>query len=89
MAIYKVLLYYCFTPLSDPEAVRLWQRDLCESLGLGGRIIVSPHGINGTIGGELDAVKKYRRKTREYTAFKDIDFKWSEAQAPETSPISR
>ena len=78
MAIYKVLLYYCFTPLSDPEAIRLWQRDLCESLGLGGRILISPHGINGTVGGELNAVKKYRRKTREYAAFKDIDFKWSE-----------
>ena len=78
MAIYKVLLYYCFTPLADPEAIRLWQRDLCESLGLGGRILISPHGINGTIGGELNAVKKYRRKTREYPAFKDIDFKWSE-----------
>ena len=86
MAIYKVLLYYCFTPLSDPEAVRLWQRDLCESLGLGGRIIVSPHGINGTIGGELDAVKKYRRKTREYPAFKDIDFKWSEGTGPGDFP---
>jgi UPF0176 protein len=86
VAIYKVLLYYCFTPLGDPEAVRLWQRDLCESLGLGGRIIVSPHGINGTIGGELDAVKKYRRKTREYPAFKDIDFKWSEGTGPGDFP---
>lgn len=78
MAIYKILLFYGFTPLADPEAIRLWQRDLCESLGLGGRILVSPHGINATVGGEISAVKKYRRKTREYPAFKDIDFKWSE-----------
>lgn len=78
MPVPKVLLYYCFTPLADPEAVRLWQRDLCESLGLGGRILLSPHGINGTVGGELDAVKKYVRKTREYAPFKNIDFKWSE-----------
>jgi UPF0176 protein len=26
----------------------------------------------------LDAVKAYRRRTREFPAFKDIDFKWSE-----------
>ncbi len=69
MALYKVLLYYCFTPLADPDAIRLWQRDLCESLGLGGRIIIAPHGINGTVGGELSAVKKYWRKTREYPHF--------------------
>ena len=57
--------------------MRLWQHTLCESLGLKGRIIISRHGINGTVGGSLDAVKTYRRRTREYAAFRDIDFKWS------------
>ncbi|WKD58351.1 putative rhodanese-related sulfurtransferase [Corynebacterium capitovis DSM 44611] len=72
----KILLYYKFQPIADPEAVRLWQRDLCEGLGLNGRILVSPHGINGTVGGDIDACKAYARKTREY--FRGIDFKWSE-----------
>jgi len=81
MAVHKVLLYYCFTPLADPEAIRLWQRDLCEWLGLTGRILISPHGINVTVGGELNAVKKYWRKTRDYPQFKDSDFKWSESNA--------
>jgi UPF0176 protein len=78
VAIPKILLYYAFTPLADPEAIRLWQRDLCESLGLGGRILVSKDGINGTVGGDLPAVKKYLRKTREYPAFKTLDVKWSD-----------
>jgi len=78
MAIHKVLLYYAFVPLPDPEAVRLWQRDLCESLGLTGRILISPDGINGTVGGEISAVKKYVRKTKEFTAFAGMEFKWSD-----------
>ncbi|QNE45558.1 rhodanese-related sulfurtransferase [Glaciihabitans sp. INWT7] len=78
MAVPKILLFYVFTPLADPDAIRLWQRDLCRSLGLGGRIIVSGHGINATVGGELSDVKTYLRTTREYPAFKDIDVKWSE-----------
>ena len=78
MAVAKILLYYAFTPLADPEAVRLWQRDLAESLGLRGRILISKHGLNGTLGGELRALKRYVRKTRDYPAFKRIDFKWSE-----------
>ncbi len=86
MAVYKVLLFYVFTPLADPDAMRLWQRDLCESLGLGGRILISHDGINGTVGGELGAIKKYRRKTREYEAFKDIDFKWSEGTSENDFP---
>jgi len=75
---YKILLYYRFTPLADPEAIRLWQWTLCDSLGLKGRIIISKHGINGTVGGPLSAVKKYIRATKEWSGFKDIDFKWSE-----------
>ncbi len=81
MAIPKILLYYVFTPLADPEAVRLWQRDLCESLGVRGRILISEHGLNGTVGGDLKALKRYVRKTREYAPFKHIDFKWSEGTA--------
>ncbi len=88
MAVPKVLLFYVFTPLADPEAIRLWQRDLCESLGLGGRIILSRDGMNGTVGGELKAVKKYVRKTREYPAFKHIDFKWSEGTGDDFPRLS-
>ena len=88
MAVPKILLFYAFTPLADPDAVRLWQRDLCESLGLGGRILLSKDGINGTVGGELKAVKRYVRKTREYPAFKNIDFKWSEGTGNDFPKLS-
>jgi UPF0176 protein len=74
----KILLYYAFTPLPDPEAVRLWQRDLCESLRLRGRILLSPDGMNGTLGGDLRALKRYLRKTKDYPAFRKLDVKWSE-----------
>lgn len=74
----KILLYYLFAPLPDPEAIRLWQRDLCELLGLRGRILLSKDGINGTVGGDMAALKKYVRKTKDYAPFKGIDFKWSE-----------
>ena len=77
MAIPKILLFYIFTPLADPEAVRLWQRDLCAGLGLRGRILISTDGLNGTVGGDLPAIKKYIRRTRDYPAFKNIDFKFS------------
>ncbi|RDV45780.1 rhodanese-related sulfurtransferase [Leifsonia sp. ku-ls] len=77
MAVPKVLLFYAFMPLPAPEAIRLWQRELCERLGLRGRILLSPHGINGTLGGELEALKRYLRVTKEYAAFRELDVKWS------------
>ncbi len=77
MSIPKIILYYAFAPVADPGAVVLWQRTLCESLGLTGRIIVSPHGINGTLGGEMSNLKKYARQTKEYPGFGKMDVKWS------------
>lgn len=78
MAIPKILLYYVFTPLADPDAVRVWQRDLCESLGLRGRILISTDGMNGTIGGDLKAVKRYLHTSRSYAPLANLDVKWSE-----------
>lgn len=74
----KILLYYKFAPISDPEAVKLWQKALCEKLNLKGRILVSKHGLNGTVGGDIDDLKAYIKSTKEYPAFKDIVFKWSD-----------
>jgi UPF0176 protein len=74
----KIILYYKFAPLPDPEAVRLWQKTLCERYNLKGRIIISPHGINGTVGGDIDDVKAYVRETKAFPAFKETTFKWSD-----------
>jgi len=74
----KILLYYIFTPLSDPDAVRMWQKTLCERLNLRGRILLSTHGLNGTVGGDLDDLKAYVRETKSYAPFKKTTFKWSE-----------
>ena len=74
----KVILFYCFTPLEDPEAIRLWQWTLCQNLGLTGRVVISRHGINATLGGPMAQVKRYVAATKSYEAFRHIDFKWSE-----------
>lgn len=78
MATPKIVLFYAFTPLADPEAVRVWQRDLGEALGLRGRLLISKDGINGTLGGDIRVLKKWRRSFRSYAPFADADIKWSE-----------
>ena len=83
MDLQKVILYYGFSPLRDPDAIHLWQRTLCEGLGLKGRILLSPHGINGTLGGDMENLKKYIRQTKQYPGFRRIDFKWSDGTGEE------
>ena len=84
----KIILYYGFAPVADPEALRLWQKTLANSLNLKGRIIISRHGINGTLGGDMNDLKKYVRATKEYPGFKKIDFKWSEGAGDDFPKLS-
>ena len=74
----KIILFYIFTPILDPEVVKLWQLSLVSSLELRGRMIVSPHGINGTFGGTIDALKNYIKANKKYAAFTPIHYKWSD-----------
>ena len=88
MQLNRILLYYLFTPIADPEAVRLWQKALCEKLGMTGRILISKDGINGTVGGSMDSAKKYVRAMKEYAPFKLMEFKWSEGGAEDFPRLS-
>lgn len=74
----RIILYYKFAPVTDPEAVRLWQKTLAERLNLRGRILLSRHGINGTLGGDIEDLKAYVKETRTYKPFKETEFKWSD-----------
>lgn len=74
----KILLYYKFTPIKDVETMKLWQKTLCDSLNLRGRILISTHGINGTVGGDIEDLKKYIKATKMFPGFKGTIFKWSD-----------
>ena len=88
MAIHKIVLYYVFTPLADPEAIRLWQHTLADSLGLKGRVIINQDGINATLGGEISAVKQYVKNTRSYEPFRKADIKWSDGNGDDFPRLS-
>lgn len=74
----KIILYYKFTPIKDTVTMKLWQKTLADSLNLQGRILISPHGLNGTVGGELEDLKKYIKATKEFPGLKNTVFKWSD-----------
>ncbi len=84
----KIILYYKFAPISDPDAVRLWQKNLCQRLSLKGRIIISKHGINGTLGGDMKDLKEYVKETKTFPSFKGTLFKWSEGAGDDFPKLS-
>ncbi len=84
----KVILYYKFIPVTDPVMTMRWQRELCTRLGLKGRIIISPHGINGTLGGEMESVLEYKREMNRSVLFKNITYKWSDGTGDDFPRLS-
>ena len=88
MATYKIVLFYGFTPLAAPESVRLWQQALGERWGLTGRVVVSRHGINATLGGTVENLKQYVRTTRQHPGLERIDVKWSDGTGADFPRLS-
>lgn len=84
----KVILYYKFVPVADPAMTMRWQRELCQRLDLKGRIIISPHGINGTLGGKIDNLRKYKSQMNASEIFRGITYKWSDGTGDDFPKLS-
>ncbi|WP_027000171.1 rhodanese-related sulfurtransferase [Eisenibacter elegans] len=72
---YRVLLYYCYTPIEDPQVFRDQHHLLCLELNLLGRIIISEEGLNGTISGLAADCEAYMAAVKADPRFASIDFK--------------
>lgn len=76
----KVILYYKYVEIQYPEQIRKWQRELCESLNLKGRIILAHEGINGTVSGSEESIETYIKAMDAHELFSEIDFKDGESE---------
>lgn len=73
--MYRLLSFYGYLKIEDPQAVRDAQFALCESLGIRGRIYIANEGVNGTCAGDPEAVAAYRAATLALPGFEGVDFK--------------
>ncbi len=77
---YRVLLYYKYVTIEDPETFTKDHLQFCKELGLKGRILIASEGINGTVSGTVEQTDKYMESLRNDDRFKDIVFKIDEAE---------
>lgn len=74
---FQILLYYKYVRIDDPTALMAAQRELCERLGLKGRILIAHEGINGTVEGTVAATEEYVRELFSDPRFSNIHMKRS------------
>lgn len=76
---FRVLLYYKYQNIEDPEKFRDEHLAFCNEVGLKGRIIVGYEGINGTVSGTVEQTEKYKDFLHSLEGFEDVWFKEDEA----------
>lgn len=75
---YRVILYYIYTRIDDPERYRDEHHLFCLENNLLGRIIVSPEGLNGTVSGLTEDCEAYMTNLRNDPRFAAVQFKIEE-----------
>jgi UPF0176 protein len=76
---YRVLLYYMYVPIENPEEFAAEHLQFCKELELKGRILVAPEGINGTLSGTVEQTERYMEAMKADPRFADTVFKIDEA----------
>ncbi|WP_316568212.1 rhodanese-related sulfurtransferase [Neobacillus sp. YIM B06451] len=76
---YRVLLYYKYVHIDNPEEFADQHLAFCKELGLKGRILVAEEGINGTVSGTVEQTDAYMKAMRGDERFADMVFKIDES----------
>lgn len=76
---YRILLYYKYVNIEDPESFKDQHLKYCQDLGVLGRIIVSSEGINGTISGTIEQTNKYMEDLNNNEVIGNVTFKIDES----------
>lgn len=77
---YRVLLYYKYVTIENPEEFAAEHLQFCKELGLRGRVLVAKEGINGTVSGTVEQTNTYMETMHKDPRFKDLWFKIDEAE---------
>ncbi|KAJ8752263.1 hypothetical protein K2173_003899 [Erythroxylum novogranatense] len=79
---YGVLLYYNYGVIDDLDSLFSFFQTNCSSLSLLGRVRISSHGVNVTVGGKLSSLEKHIVAVKSFTLFEGTDFKFATSPSP-------
>lgn len=79
---YGVLLYYKYADIPDLQDLFDFYQSNCTSLSILGRVRLSAHGVNVTVGGKLKALEKHIEAVKSISLFEGTDFKLASCSEP-------
>ena len=80
MKDFRVLLFYKYVDLQNPELMVLEHLHWCLQNDIQGRVFFASEGVNGTVSGSIENIEKYKQQLTSYPELSDIWFKEDEAE---------
>ncbi len=75
MNSYKVISFYKYVSIEDPEKLANEHLQWCIDNGIKGKIYFAKEGINGAVFGDYNLIEDYKNHLKSYSLFSDIWFK--------------
>lgn len=72
---YKILLFYKYVHLNDPQKIVDKHLEWCLNNGILGRVFFAEEGVNGTVSGTDEKIEEYKKHLTSYPEFSDLWFK--------------
>lgn len=72
---YKVISFYKYVNVDDPESLAKEHLEWCLQNGIKGKIYLAKEGINGSVFGDNEVTENYINHLRSYKIFEDVWFK--------------
>ena len=66
MKNYRVLLFYKYVKVDDPERFMNEHLEFCFQNEIKGRVFIASEGINGTVSGTVENISKYKNNLTSY-----------------------
>lgn len=79
MSNFKVLLFYKYVQVKNPDLIVNEHLDWCLQNDIKGRVFFANEGVNGTVSGLAENIEKYKSQLTSYLQFKDLWFKEDDA----------
>lgn len=75
MSKYKVISFYKYVDIENPESISKEHLNWCLENGIKGKVYLAKEGINGSVFGDDESTDKFKTYLKSYKMFEDIWFK--------------
>ncbi|MBK7632517.1 MAG: rhodanese-related sulfurtransferase [Ignavibacteriales bacterium] len=75
MSTYKVISFYKYVEVKNPDELAKQHLNWCLDNGVRGKVYLAIEGINGSVFGDEEVITKYKNHLTSFIFFKDVWFK--------------